>query len=364
MSLQLEVLTLTPWALVLYPGILSMRGVINGIFSGQLSTGLHMGTITPSIRRNTRYFKVLYCAITSLTLLSGVLTGLAAFLASTLFTPLAIIDLLEVLTVAIATMGFSLAVISPLTLMVSVSSYKLGLDPDFVVYPVMSTVGDILVTLCYMVIINTFLLLDKPPLLALDLAFLITVAYLVTVNLEEREYLKIIREGSLTLILVSIIVLVSGSFLKKISQYIGFRPEIYTVYPALIDTIGDVGAIVGSVTTTKLALGVLRPTLRSITKNSAEILGSWSSSFLMFLSYSLISCALVGRLEAVLSTVKVLAFTNLITVPLIVLMVYLIAISTYRRGWDPDNFVTPLDSTLTDSITTVFLFLALYLVSS
>ena len=45
LALHLGVFSLAPWTLAVYPGILSMRGVIGGLFSGRLSTGLHMGTV-------------------------------------------------------------------------------------------------------------------------------------------------------------------------------------------------------------------------------------------------------------------------------------------------------------------------------
>ena len=37
------------WIIVIYPGILSMRGVIGGLFAGRLSTGMHLGTIKTGI---------------------------------------------------------------------------------------------------------------------------------------------------------------------------------------------------------------------------------------------------------------------------------------------------------------------------
>ena len=43
------------WVIILYPSILSMRGVIGGLYSGRLSTGLHIGTINPKIFGNTKY---------------------------------------------------------------------------------------------------------------------------------------------------------------------------------------------------------------------------------------------------------------------------------------------------------------------
>ena len=49
-----EVFNQHPWAILIFPGLLSNRGAIGGLFSGRLSTGLHLGTILPSYRNNYR----------------------------------------------------------------------------------------------------------------------------------------------------------------------------------------------------------------------------------------------------------------------------------------------------------------------
>jgi cation transporter-like permease len=51
--------------------------------------------------------------------------------------------------------------------------------------------------------------------------------------------------------------------------------------------------------------------------------------------------------------------TNFLAVSAMAIIAYAIAISTYRRGLDPDNFVIPIESALADSITTLSLFIAL-----
>ncbi|NIR48321.1 MAG: hypothetical protein GWN55_04245, partial [Phycisphaerae bacterium] len=47
---------------------------------------------------------------------------------------------------------------SPITIAVSFLSFRRGLDPDIIVYPVISTVADVLVTLCYILQLNVFLM--------------------------------------------------------------------------------------------------------------------------------------------------------------------------------------------------------------
>jgi cation transporter-like permease len=54
--------------------------------------------------------------------------------------------------------------------------------------------------------------------------------------------------------------------------------------------------------------------------------------------------------------------TNLIAVFIIVVISFAIAIATFRKGLDPDNFVIPIESSLADGITTIALLVALFLI--
>jgi len=357
-----DVFSITSWSLLIYPGILSARGAVGGLFCGRLSTALHLGTIRPSFTRNTKDFYLLLYAVITLTVGSSVMMGLVASLFS-VFLGITAVDSLDLLVVIIATMGLSLVFIPPITLGISVLSFKKNLDPDVIVYPVISTVADILVTVCYIFVLDIFFSskLGRYWIGLFDLVFLLIVGYILTKNYREKEFVKTLKEFFLTLVLTAFIVNITGSFLSKVHQIIGDRPEIYVVYPALIDTVGDVGSIVGSTATTKLALGIIGSSFSSIKQHLVEIGGAWSASLIMFTLYALIASSMYGLTASsdVLSFTVRLLTTNLLAVLLIVAVSFALAISTHRRGWDPDNFVIPIESSLADTITTISLLIAL-----
>jgi len=360
--LHLEVFSLTPWTLALFPGILSVRGAIGGLFSGRLSTGLHLGTVKPSYFENTREFYLLFYAIVTLTLQSSLVVGLVASLFNVVLWEASIVDCVSIIVVIISTMGFSIVFISPITIGVSILSFRRGLDPDVIVYPVMSTVADILVTVCYILELNVFFFtsLGRYFIGFFALLFLLVGLYVLAKHGREEKFVKTIKEFFVVLIIVSFIVNVTGSFLNKIREVVGNKPEMYVVYPALIDTVGDVGSIVGSTATTKLFLGVLKSSFSSIKKHSTEIGGAWIASIIMFVLYSAISSLTTGI--AALSLLRFMAqlvTTNILAVSVMIIIAYAVAIFTYRRGLDPDNFVIPIESSLADSITTVSLLAAL-----
>jgi mgtE-like transporter len=363
LAIYFGIFSFAPWTLAVYPGILSMRGVIGGLFSGRLSTGLHIGTVKVGFTKNTKNFYTLWRATIVLTLVSSIMLGIVASFFGMFFWGVNFMDSVAILGVVIATMALSLVLISPITVAVSVLSFRRGLDPDVTVYPVISTVADIVVTACYILVLNVFFSLSYTGYYlagVFNLIFLCLVLVILSKDVREEEFAKTIKESFLTIALVALIVNVTGSFLARITEVVGSRPEIYIVYPALIDTIGSVGSIVGSTATTKLVLGTLKSSFSSIKQHLNEIGGAWAASLVMFTLYSVISWVTQG-----MSVLKLLRFTallfatNILAALSMVIIAYAVGILTYRKGWDPDNFVIPIESSLADTITTISLLVAL-----
>ncbi len=371
--LYLNVFSLAPWALVVFPGILSMRGAIGGLFCGRLSTALHVGTVKPSYSQNTDTFYSLLSAIVTLAFESSIMLGTIASFFGIFLWNASVSDVFALLTVIISTMGFSIFLVSPITVGISFLAFKRGLDPDIIVYPIISTVADILITICYVFALSVFFMSSQPARYLMALfcfLFFFIVLYALIKNFRKKEYMKTIKEFFLTLVLVAFIVNVTGLFLGKIEeklgerQIVGDKQAIYRVYPALIDTVGDVGSIVGSTATTKLALGLIDSSFSSIKRHLQEIGGAWAASLILFTAYSVISSSAAGLFTVAAFmklTVQLLA-TNVLAVFFMVLISYAVAIFTYKRGWDPDNFVIPIESSLADSITTVSLLAMLTLI--
>jgi len=183
-------------------------------------------------------------------------------------------------------------------------------------------------------------------------------------NLREPEFLKMIKESLPTMLLVAFMVNITGTVLKGISSLANASRQVYTVYPAAIDMMGDVGLVVGSAATTKLALGVLAPSLSSIKNHAKNIFSAWTASLMLFVALGILSLALNGvfSLQAVSSLLLILLITNVIAFSGITIVTYAISILTFKRGLDPDNFVIPVGSSLADAITTIALFAALLLI--
>ncbi|MCS7123943.1 MAG: magnesium transporter [Candidatus Bathyarchaeota archaeon] len=358
-----------PWAVVIYPPILSARGVIGGLFCGRLSTALHLGIVQPRFLGNTKSFYLLFQAVVFLTFEASLLMGLVAVLFRALSYDVFVGELWDMVNVLVATMALALMVISPLTLTVSFLSFKRGLDPDIILYPVESTVSDFLITAIYISVLNVYLTHGSfwYFLSAVSLTLLFTAFYILVRNMREPEFTKTLRESLLTLIVVAFIINIAGTVLGRVDELIRERQEVYeaypvyVVYPALIDTIGDVGSVVGSTATTKLALGTLKASFSSIKNHFTEISGAWTASIMMYFAYSILAL-IIGGMFSPLNVVKfslLLLTVNVLAAALIILVAYSVAIITYQKGLDPDNFEIPIESSLADALTTISLLVAL-----
>ncbi|MDH5482573.1 MAG: magnesium transporter [Candidatus Bathyarchaeota archaeon] len=355
---QLNVFQLYPWAIAVYPAILSARGMISGLFSGRLGTALHVGTIYPRLFGNTKTFYVLFRAIVVLTLETSVAMSLVSVLFGNLFWGITFLDFFDILIVVVSTMTLGL-MLSLFTIAVSFVTFKRGLDPDVIEYPIMSTVADIFITASYVLTLNMYSLFNYAALFV-GIIQVILALYILAKDIREKEFVKTIKESFFTLIFVAFIVNITGTVLRSIS--LEGCEEIYTVYPALIDMVGDVGSVVGSTATTKLALGLLKPSFSSMRNHAMHILSAWAASIIMFIFFSVTTLALGGKLYAFLGFTTLLLITNAFAVSVIILVSYAVSILTFQRGLDPDNFVIPIESSLADSITTIALLMALFLV--
>ena len=129
-----------PGILVIVPSFMSVNGNISSVVSSRLSSALHMGLVKPHFRRS----KVLGETIHSMLLVSVIaftVLGLAAAVVNSLFgaeyVAFALFPLITLtaglITVLILMLG---------SIFTSYMVYRHGIDPDNVVVPILTTVGD------------------------------------------------------------------------------------------------------------------------------------------------------------------------------------------------------------------------------
>ncbi|MGF3521695.1 MAG: magnesium transporter [Candidatus Bathyarchaeia archaeon] len=365
---QLGLFQKAPWTLALYPTVIGAKGVLEGILSGRLSTALHLGTAHPQFLGNTKSFYKLVEAVIVLTFITSLTMGIISLLFGHFLWGITLADLAAVPSIAVATMTLGLVLIIA-TLKVAFFSFKKGADPDVIVYPVMSAVATVFITCCYIATLNLFFAHPTAGKIATALigtGHLAFVLFIIYRNLHAAEFTKTIREALATLIIVAFIVNVTGTLLKGIGNYARTNREIFTLYPAIIGLVSNVGSVVGSTATTKLALGILKPKLSAIKNHIPTILGAWLPSLAISVLLATITALLHGisSLTAFYNLNMILLLANVMAMLMIILLSYSISVVTFQKGLNPANFVIPIETSFAASITSTALLAAIMLVGT
>jgi len=349
------------WGLRAYPCVLTTRGIIGGMVCGRLSSGLWAGTIRPGLFGNTEEFKVIYRVALVLSASSSLTMSLIIWFYGL---PLGadVHVALEIASAMTSTMAFSFAVTMPIPAIVSFASFRRGVNPDVMTYPIGSTSSDVLVTCCYAASLLLLSLGTVGQAIggALGLVFVMAGASTLLLHRRDRGFMRMLKEGLLASLVAISISGLTGVFLADISASIGLWPGLCMIYPAMMSTMGDVGSVVGSTATTKLFRGELRPGVGAVKDHAREVAAAWAASALVFTAYGLISASyLPPGGPGIIPVMAALLTTNMLAFWAIVVLSLSAGIATFRFGLNPDNFVIPIESSAADAITTLALLTAL-----
>jgi len=352
--LRLEVFLSEPWIVMLYPIMITLRGNIGGIFSVKLSTSLNLGYIRPSLRRNTPLFMILFSAINFISLLLSFFSGLIVFLAQIVIVGFKPWLLGIVLLTSLSTQVISMSIAIPVTCALGFISFKRKIDPDVILYPIMSTVTDILVSLTYTVVIIIIkTLIGFIAIFSICIVSSSAILLLMKKYGREVEFVTSVKQILAPLLLSLLIGWFSGLALSNVKSKLEEYPSIMIVYPAIIDTIGNFGASIGSILTARLAEGLVSPKLSLSLLELYETIQMWLSALLYFIVYAYI--AFLNGFQ----NVGVIIMCFIASSPLILFTCKLSAIGVFERNLDLDNFVIPLETTFSNFLGTLLLSLFL-----
>ena len=349
------------WILLAYPGVLSLRGILNGLFCGRLSTALHVGLVTPSLKNNTKHFtKLVILQLILSTLLSLIMGLLVCGAIVVALGERRIVSIVKAYIAVISTILMATFSTLPISAIVGFWSFRRGIDPDVVLYPIMSTVADTVVTTWYiMIVILTIHSILSIPLLIGVISILLIVFYTkLSSSIEIHEISYEIKEIAPFFIMLLMLQLVTGLFLRGIESVMGYIiTAIMSIYPILIDSIGDLGSIIGSRLTTAIALGTVKGVRDVLKRGIDNYLQAFSALLLVQFGLSFIPLIEATGKISFTYILRVVFSTDMFASLIITIMVFMVVLYASRRGYDPDNFVNPVISTIADFVTTVMLYL-------
>ena len=349
-----------PWILALFPPILTIRGGIGGIFSGNLATMLHLGLIRPRIRDNTPVYTQLISSIFVITLLDTLAMGVFSFALNLAFGQASIGEAFFFIVIPPVACVTAMALSIPLTSIIAIATFRKGLDPDILVYPILASINDIMVTATFVATI--FMVLSGGAyvylLIGVFLLILVLTALLTWRNRRVKFFYQTIREGTTVVIMSSLFGSLNGYFLSTMSGNLLRYPGVVVLYPALTNALGNIGSIIGSTKTTSLALGDVRSLKEEVRSALGQILQVESVALPMhavfgLVTYGIVAASIPGARLPIL--VGGALISNLMTFGFMALFALWIAHIAFNRGLNPDNVVIPVITSLSDSAATLSL---------
>lgn len=138
-----------PGMLIMVPAFLQMRGAVGGTLASRLSSALHMGIIEPRLRLSDELAQNLIGTLVLSLLLSGLIGCLAHFMC--LLFGFASAGLLTLILLSLIAGVLSSLIVIFITIIMTIKVYQRGLDPDVIMGPFITTLGDIVSIPCLFV---------------------------------------------------------------------------------------------------------------------------------------------------------------------------------------------------------------------
>jgi len=139
LSVLTNKLEMIPALLILLPGFLEMRGNIGGSLAARLSADLHLKKISAKLKE-TSILKDNVLASSILAIFIALILGLLAYLSVYLIFG---INNTNIIFIALIASVLSLILEMPLTIVATFWLFKHGYDPDDIMGPYVTTIGDV-----------------------------------------------------------------------------------------------------------------------------------------------------------------------------------------------------------------------------
>ncbi|HDS64139.1 MAG TPA: magnesium transporter MgtE, partial [Methanofollis liminatans] len=136
-----DLLTLIPGLMVLVPPTINMRGSISGVLASRLSSSMHLGEFSGTFEQGGVLAGNLHASLL-LTIATAAALGVIAPLLSAI-TGLPVIGASDLVLISLVAGILSGLVLMGFTVLISVLSYRRGVDLDMIAAPAVTTLGDL-----------------------------------------------------------------------------------------------------------------------------------------------------------------------------------------------------------------------------
>ncbi|MDD3070053.1 MAG: magnesium transporter [Methanoculleus horonobensis] len=348
-----EVLALIPGLMVLLPSIIHIRGSIAGVFASRLSSAMHLGEFSIDFEEGSVLGDNIRASFV-ITILIALVIGIFSYMASRIF-GYPVISILDLVLISVVTGIIAGAVVTGITLLIALASYRYGLDLDMIGAPTVTTSGDI-ITLPILVLSATFVMLLSPVMRMVlgGIVIAATVAAIVYTRHRPEGIGPIVRENLFLLIPLSVLGTLAGlTYSLNLDALVAIAVFLILI-PPFTGCLGSIGGILGSRLSTGMHTGELNPSFLPERDVVHHFIISYLYTLILLPLLALIAhgaAVLMGLNSPGLGMLVIISLAaGLVVMTLVNGVAYITASLSFRYGLDPDNFGIPVITSLIDLI--------------
>lgn len=354
--------------MILIPPAIGMRGNIFGAVGSRLGTAMHIGTFELSMSKGSLLRQNFEASL----LLTVIMSFLMGVMASGIATLLGVeAEPMEVF-VFISVMGGVLAglVLVLINILVADIGFRRGWDIDNFSAPIITAAGDV-VTLP-MLFLAAILVKDgytpQAFLEAFALLLLVIAVYLTwkVWRMRPSETRRIVMQTAPILILCILLDIGAGLLVDNQITVLVASAALLVLIPPFLEDANALGGILTSRLASLLHMGLLEPRRlpgRLALENFAiiYIFAIWVFTLVGVTAY-IVALALGLGSPSFLGLLGISLFAGLLTVTVLNLISYYVAVYTFRSNLDPDDHSIPLTSSAIDFVGAMFFIAVVVLV--
>lgn len=347
-----------PGLLLMVPAAIGLRGNIFGTFGNRISTSVHAGTFTTSVRRESVLGQNVLASM-SLTLVMSTVLALVARLVAVAFGIDDAIDVFDMVFISVVGGAMASLVVLGASVLLSVIAVRRNWDLDNLVAPTVSTLGDVITIPCLWAVA----LLVGPHVWVDVVAVVLVVASVVVLVLSVRSRLedlrRIVTESLPVLSVALVLSTLAGMALQKRVELLAAVPALLVLQPAFVSSAGALGGILSSRMSTKLHLGLVRPGMAPELEVQRDALLVMAVGLPVYvfngLGAQLVATLLDQRSPGVWQMLVVSLVGGALTMLFMMALAYYGTIAAWRVDVDPDSVGIPVVTASVDFVGVVAL---------
>ncbi|WP_409200120.1 magnesium transporter [Methanobrevibacter sp. DSM 116169] len=343
-----------PGLLVIIPGAIGMRGNIFGSFSSRLNTNLHIGTLSPELKKSDILIQNIVSAIILVLLLSIILPIIAKIICIIFsFESMSTVDFI---LISAFSGIISCFIMLPISMFFSLKSYEHGWDPDNITTPLVTASGDLftLPSIILSIFLVIFINNDFLKIIILAILVFITLASFIYIIILNGEAKKIILQSTPVLIFSSFLGIFSGGFLNNSSSTFLNNPTLLTLVPLFSGENGSLLSILCARLSSALHSGLIEPVLRPEKHTLTNFIILFIFGLFIYPFMALLVEFSLGALGietlGLLKTLLIVFISGFIVITIMMVIIFYLSALSFREGLDPDNIVIPISTSLTDLV--------------